>query len=103
MENIVRVRTPKAVLFVLHGTTAPMDWEDRVIFPYVKEHLLPYLEANWNISKDILPLIDVMRRQSFDDHFVFETVEVPLIHDFNNTNSNWREALRTVNAYVMWQ
>jgi len=103
MANLVRVRKPKVIVLGLHGTTAPSDWEDQCIFPYVRQQLLPYLQANWNKSDEIINLIDSLRQQSFDDHFVYETAGAPLILSFNDTNTNWRFVLSSVNAYVIWQ
>ncbi|KAI2803901.1 Enolase-phosphatase E1 [Blomia tropicalis] len=103
MSSLVRLRRPKLVLFGLHGTIAPTDWEEQCIFPYIRANLLKYLELNWNVNEEVRFLIDRLRQQSFDDHFVFETMEAPLIIGFNMTNSNWKDVLHTVHDYVLWQ
>lgn len=101
-EAIVRLRKPSVVIFGFHGTIAPVDWEDKCIAIYVKENLRSYLDQYWN-SNDVFTLILKLKEQSFDEHFVYETANAPLIINFDNSFSNKADVLNSVYMFVMWQ
>lgn len=99
---LVRLRKPSVVLFGFHGTIAPVDWEDRCIEGYVRENLLEFLLANWN-QNEVYQLICGLKDQSFDEHFVYETANAPLIIGFNKTFSNKDSVVESVYRFVAWQ
>ena len=101
-DHLVRVRRPKVILFAFHGTISPTDWEDQCIFPYVQTHLLSYLKSQWTVNMELRSMIEQLREQSFNEHFVFETSEAPLVIAFDQTNSNWETVLKSVNDYVLY-
>lgn len=94
---------PKAIMLGFHGSIAPIDWEESVIFPYVESHLLDYLKENYASEPKILPIIERLGQLSFDDHFIYEYAEAPLIVSFSARGNNAEAVLKTVYDYVMWQ
>lgn len=74
-----RVNLPKLVLFAFHGTIAPQNWEDLAIFPYLRDNLKTYLADSWSTNAQVSGLIELLTQQSFDEHFVFERNDAPVI------------------------
>lgn len=98
----VRLRKPKAILLSFHGTISPVDWEEQVIFPYVRDHLLNYLTENKE-SPDVTELISSLQQLSTSDQRNYTLSNVPAIALLDTRNANWETVLRTTYDYVMWQ
>ena len=99
----VRLRLPKLVLLAFHGTIAPQNWEDTAILPYVRDNLQTYLANNWFTNEHIANLVELLTQQSFDDHFVFERDDAPVIPNLNPTGNNQNRVIEAVCRYALWQ
>lgn len=100
-NQIVRVFKPKVILFTFLGTLVPLNWENVCLENYVRNNLLEFLKENW--STDIVSsLIEKLRSQSLDQHFIFENTNIPLILSYGIYYSNWQIVLYSVKKYVLW-
>jgi len=61
MDDRVRV-----VLLDIEGTTTPIDFVFKVLFPYARSHVEGFLEAHGS-SRDVLEDLDGLRREHSDD------------------------------------
>lgn len=100
-NQIVRVFKPKVILFTFLGTLVPLNWEDICLENYVRNNLLEFLKENWSTST-VSNLIEKLRYQSFDQHFVFENTNIPLILSYDIDYSNWMIVLHSVQQFVLW-
>ena len=98
-KKSVKVFKPKAIVLGFHGTIAPIDWEDNIIVPYIRQHLKEYLTNNWN-NNNVHQLISELKHESFDQHFVYENNECPVIADDEEDLS---EQISSVNDFLIWQ
>ncbi len=98
----VRLRKPKAILLSFHGTISPVDWEEQVILPYVRGHLLCYLTENKE-SPDVSELIASLQQLSTGDQRKYALSSAPAIALLDAKSGNWETVLRTTYDYVMWQ
>ena len=94
----VRIFKPKALVLGFHGTIAPIDWEDKCILPYIQRHLREYLIENRNNST-LIQLIPRLRQESFDQHFVYEMSECPVIGD----DDDEPRLILSLNDFLIWQ
>lgn len=102
VEHCVRVKQPKVVIFTFVGTLTPANWESHCFEVYANTQLREYLQHNWNHAQ-VYRLVQLIKQHSFDEHIVFENVKVPLVIPFDLCNTNWREVIDSVSAYVLWQ
>lgn len=102
VEELVRVREPKVVIFTFFGTLTPPTWESDCFDAYVKGHLREYLVHNWRDQR-VYRLMQLLAQISFDQRVVFEKPNVPLVMAFDLSNSNWLAVVESVDNYVLWQ
>lgn len=104
-EYVVHEKTkvfkPKVILLDLHGTIIPVRTEEEVIIPFIKENLLNYLTENWN-DTNVTRCVDGLTRQSFEQHFIFEHEDAPIIGK-ENQGENISNIISSVNEFVNWQ
>ena len=99
----VRLHLPKAILFAVSGTIAPQDWEESCITPYLRDNLVTFLQDNWPPSTEIDYYIELLTYQSFQEHFVYDQPDCPVVVNYSLSTDNRLQVIQTVNDYVMWQ
>jgi enolase-phosphatase E1 len=97
----VRVFKPKVIILDFHGTVSPINWEEECILPYVKQNLSNYLDQNWTNHK-VVDLVNKLRNQSFEQHFVFENEESPVISAEDPAESDDKTVKRTTVEFINW-
>lgn len=102
VEDLVRVKEPKVVIFTLLGTLTSPTWENDCFESYVKGHLREYLVTNWQDHR-VYRLMQLLAQISFDERVILEKTNVPLVLRFDLSNSNWMVVVDSVNNFVLWQ
>lgn len=99
----VRVPRPQVVLLDFHGTICERQWEDKVIFPYVKRALSSYLLNNWN-NDSVQNCVAGLRNESFEQRFRHKYEDAPVISDaIDGHEININELMHQVGEFVLWQ
>lgn len=76
----VRVFQPQVILLDFHGTISERRWEDKVIYPYVKQAVGNYLHDNWSLEM-VQKCIPGLKNESFEQRFRHKYEDAPIIDD----------------------
>lgn len=76
----VRVFRPQVILLDFHGTISERRWEDKVIFPYVKQSVIRFLQDNWT-NDSVQRCLPGLRNESFEQRFRHKYDDAPIIED----------------------
>lgn len=98
-SETTEVHKTKAILFSFHGVLSPTNWEEECILPYIKANLANYLQENWN-KDNITEIVNNLRQESFDEHFVLENQDSPVISDEDPNDSEDVYLKKTVNDFI---
>jgi enolase-phosphatase E1 len=72
----------KAILLDIEGTTTPIDFVHRTLFPFAFERIGAYLEQNFDSIQDELAALRREHERDFDDG-----LDVPLLHETSRENT----------------
>lgn len=80
----IKVKKPEAIFFDLSGTATKSYFTDKILFPYIKQNCLTFLQNNWDnqvLQRDV----ERLREQSKNDG--------PLIANFNSDRSEIQDSI----------
>lgn len=97
-----RVIKPKVILLAFEGTMTPIDVEDKVIMPFLKENLLKYVWESYG-ERTVCEQMEALQDMSFQDHFVNSIEEAPLIVKYAVDGTNIAQVLQSVVEYALWK
>lgn len=101
----VRVPQPKVVLLDFHGTISERRWEDKVIYPYVKQAVDGYLQSNWD-NDTIQRCLPGLRNESFEQRFRNKFDDAPVIDepvDGEEDRVGPKQLASQMSDFLIWQ
>lgn len=100
----VHVLEPRAILLEFHGTISERHWEDKVIFPYVKQAVDQFLKTNW-YNETVQQCFFGLRNESFEQRFRNKFEDAPIISDVTKDGNEMEteELVSQVSDFLVWQ
>lgn len=101
----VRVPQPRVVLIDFHGTISERHWEDKVIYPYVKQAVDSYLQHNWH-NEIVQKCLPGLRNESFQQRFRNKFDDAPVIDEPVNGEEDRvdpQQLASQMSDFVIWQ
>lgn len=100
----VRILKPEAILLDFHGTISERHWEDKVIYPYVKEALSGFLRENW-INETIQRCLPGLKNESFEQRFRHKYEDAPIIDDISTSTEETGpiQLIDQIGDFLLWQ
>lgn len=87
-----------------HGTMSERRWEDKVIYPYVKQAMGEFLKANW-ADETVQKCVPTLRDESFEQRFRNKFDDAPVISDPVNGEDelDQNQLAAQVSEFLLWQ
>lgn len=92
---VVQVRRPRAVVFDILGTASKSGFLERILFPFLKVNLDPFIRSHWD-KPEFVRLYNKIMFQSIEFNKSEPSTPVVLAHD----NNQAKQSLTTFIAFV---